>query len=139
MLKFLNMSSKKLKKKVQVVVMAQNHILLLKLAENRGGFWQNVTGGVDKDEEFDVAAIRELWEETGIKAQVEYIPLDFEFEDRFGNHAIEKIYVCRLNEKIKPKLSEEHQEYVWKNIDCITEKDYKYKTNYLPIEWLKYK
>lgn len=139
MLKFLNMSSKKLKKKVQVVVLFQNKVLLLKLSEKRGGFWQNVTGGVDKDEEFEAAAIRELWEETGIKSNVEYIPLDFEFDDRFGNHAIEKIYVCRLEKFQDPIISDEHQDFKWMDIDKITIKDFKYQTNFLPIEWLKYK
>lgn len=139
MLKFLNMTQKKIKKKVQVIVLAQDNVLLLKLAPNRGGFWQNITGGVDEDESFEAAALRELWEETGIKGSVEYVPLDFEFDDRFGNHAIEKIYVCRLAEIPSITISDEHQEYAWKKIEKITKQDYKYETNFLPIEWLRYK
>ena len=133
------MSGKEIKKKVQIIVMAQSSVLLLKLTDSRGGFWQNVTGGVDEGESYEAAAIRELWEETGIKASVEYIPLDFEFDDRFGKHVVEKIFVCSLDEIPLIQLSSEHQSFQWKKITDVSEADYKFKTNYLPIEWLKYK
>lgn len=136
MLKFLNMSTQKLKKKVQVIILAEGEILLLKLAESRGGFWQNITGGVDPGEDYSTAAIRELREETGISATVIEIPFEFSFVDRWDYLVSEKTFLCKLNHKQNPILSEEHTEYRWKKINLITREDYKYETNFNPIEWI---
>ena len=43
--------------------------LLLRRIEQRGGFWQGITGGVEDDEELQETARRELREETGLEAQ----------------------------------------------------------------------
>ena len=51
-----------------VVHTAQMEVLLLERAQ-RPGFWQSVTGSLDRpDEPFEAAAARELREETGIEA-----------------------------------------------------------------------
>ena len=136
MLKFLNMNTQKLKKKVQVIILAKSEILLLKLAENRGGFWQNITGGVDDGEAFDQAAVRELWEETGIRASVIEIPFEFNFVDRWNCLVTEKVYLCKLEQKINPTLSEEHSAFLWKKIHEISSADYGYETNFKPIKWI---
>jgi 8-oxo-dGTP pyrophosphatase MutT (NUDIX family) len=136
MLKFLNMNTLKQKRKVQVIILAESEILLLKLAENRGGFWQNITGGVDENEDFSHAAIRELWEETGIKASVIEIPFEFNFVDRWNRAVTEKVYLCKLDQKINPALSEEHSAFLWKKIDEISSTDYGYETNFKPLEWI---
>lgn len=137
MLKFFYMTSPKTKKKVQVIILCGEDVLLLKLAENRGGFWQNVTGGVDIGEDFFQAAQRELEEETGYKSYLEYIPLDFEFVDQFGFQVIEKVFFTKVIDKEILKISHEHQEVKWMDIKLIKTDNYKYHTNYLPIEWLK--
>jgi len=136
MLKFLNMSTQKTKKKVQVVILAESEILLLKLAENRGGFWQNITGGVDDGEEYLDAAKRELFEETGIQASVIEIPFEFNFVDRWNSLVTEKVFLCKLAKKTTPHLSDEHTDYRWKNINQISLADYRYETNFKPIEWI---
>ncbi len=130
------MSTQKLKKKVQVIILAKSEILLLKLAENRGGFWQNITGGVDDGEEFEQAAVRELWEETGIRASVIEIPFEFKFVDRWNCLVTEKVFLCKLDIKSAPQLSDEHTEYRWKKIHEMTKADYGYETNFKPIEWI---
>jgi 8-oxo-dGTP pyrophosphatase MutT (NUDIX family) len=137
MLKFLDMNELRPKKKVQVVILFQDEVLLLKLSEKRGGFWQNVTGGVDKGEDFLEAAIRELFEETGIKAIVEELPYEFNFDDRFGYHVTERAFCCRLLKKINPVLSDEHQDFKWQKLSETSVKDFKYPTNYKPLEIIK--
>jgi lipoyl(octanoyl) transferase len=61
---------------VSVVVTnpARDRVLLLLRTEERGGFWQPVTGRVEANERPDVAARRELLEETGFEAPVH--PID---------------------------------------------------------------
>ena len=41
-------------------------VLLLKLREERGGYWQPVRGGVEPGETLEIAAAREAAEETGL-------------------------------------------------------------------------
>ena len=50
-----------------VVLNKKNQIFLAKRIDNPKNFWQMPQGGVDKDEDFYAAAVRELEEETSIK------------------------------------------------------------------------
>lgn len=52
----------------------QSKVLLLHRVDTPG-FWQSVTGGLEVDEQPSVAALRELYEETGIRATLSN-PLD---------------------------------------------------------------
>lgn len=64
---------------VQVVVLRDDgKILVLRRTMYRGGFWQTVTGRVERGEKLVDAAKRELWEETGARAEVE--PLGYEHD-----------------------------------------------------------
>jgi 8-oxo-dGTP pyrophosphatase MutT (NUDIX family) len=137
MLKFLNMNRENRNRKVQVIVMAESEILLLKLSEDRGGFWQNVTGGVENDESFLRAAERELFEETGIEKTPSETPFEFTFLSRWNQNVIEKIFVCELEKKCTPNLSEEHQAYKWIPLKNVKVEDYHYATNFLAVEWLQ--
>ena len=49
-----------------VVLNKENKIFVAKRIDNPKYFWQMPQGGVDKDEDFYTAALRELKEETGI-------------------------------------------------------------------------
>lgn len=55
---------------VQVVIFAETTsgrlYLLLKRVSSHGGFWQSVTGSLEQDESHRQAAVREVFEETGI-------------------------------------------------------------------------
>ena len=61
----------KLPRSVQVVIFAESNgereFLLLKRKESHGGFWQSVTGSLEEGETHEQAAIREVYEETGIR------------------------------------------------------------------------
>ena len=50
-----------------VVLNKKNQVFLAKRIDNPKNFWQMPQGGVDNEEEFYEAAIRELKEETSIK------------------------------------------------------------------------
>ena len=50
-----------------VVLNKKNQVFLAKRIDNPKNFWQMPQGGIDVEEEFYEAAIRELEEETSIK------------------------------------------------------------------------
>jgi 8-oxo-dGTP pyrophosphatase MutT (NUDIX family) len=56
-----------MKLKIQVWIHHQGDVLLLKTNAARGGFWQPVTGSVEKGEELPAAALREATEETRLE------------------------------------------------------------------------
>lgn len=64
---------------VQVVLLREDgKILVMRRTMPRGGFWQTVTGRVERGEKLHDAAKRELWEETGAVADVH--PLNYEHD-----------------------------------------------------------
>lgn len=129
------------KRKIQVVIFAQkknsnkvSFALILRTNKKRGGFWQNVTGSVEKYERFPKAALRELWEETGIDSANVLIFADLKLEHCFlskkGYRVQEKSYVVVVKQqkiKIDPK---EHQNYKWLPIKSIRSSKYKFPTNF---------
>lgn len=139
MLKFYYMTKKELKRKVQVAILCNGEILLLKLSNKRGGFWQNVTGGVDEGESFFEAATRELKEETELQGQMNETNIELYFKDRFGYDIVEKVFYVILPEKKMPQLSHEHEDFKWISLNDISEKDYGFMTNYEVVRWIKEK
>ncbi len=64
---------------VQVVVLREDgKVLVMRRTMARGGFWQAVTGRIERGESTQQAAQRELWEETGCKSAVR--PLGYEHD-----------------------------------------------------------
>ncbi|MCO5142834.1 MAG: DUF1285 domain-containing protein [Oligoflexia bacterium] len=91
--------------------------LLLQTNQERGNFWQSVTGHVEKSESFQDAALREAEEETGLKFHLpaQYLGLEQTFEGRFGRAHEKAFYLCLYgNEPPTPKLdASEHTNYFW--------------------------
>lgn len=109
-----------------VVHTAAGDVLLLERAA-RPGFWQSVTGSLDRwDEPGAEAARRELLEETGIRARPEQLrrwPLLYTFEifpewrHRFvpgTTHNTEQVFSLQLPERVPVSLAPaEHTASQW--------------------------
>jgi dATP pyrophosphohydrolase len=119
--------SPKLPHSVLVVVHTQALEVLLLERAARAGFWQSVTGSLDRlDEPLAAAAAREVAEETGIDAargMLERWPVANTFEiyqgwrHRFApgvTHNTEHVFGLRLDAAAPVRLSpEEHVAFAW--------------------------
>jgi len=127
------MNAETLKKKVQVVVIAESSLLLFEfnnqIPNNYVGF-QNITGSVEGDESFIEAAVRELDEEAGINSTVIDVHKEFTFFDRWKKNCLEKVYLCYLPKKPEIILNEEHLFYKWVPLLDVTVNDYTFPTNF---------
>lgn len=105
-----------------VPVAADGRILILRRSADRGGFWQQVTGRIERGEAPEGAARRELLEETG--ADVPVVPLAYRHafaldpslnRVRPGQLALveETAFAARLPAGFAPRLSDEHAEHAW--------------------------
>ncbi len=102
-------------------VAPDGRVLLMRRAEARGGFWQQVTGRIEAGESGEDAARRELLEETGIDAEVEPLGYRHGFgidpgvlgeEDGELRTAEETAFAARVPGG-EVRLSAEHVDYAW--------------------------
>jgi len=104
-----------MRKQVQVVIInaSEQHtsFLVLKRVPEKGGFWQAVTGGVETGEDFEKAAKREAFEETGLTGRLVDVDYMFEFKDHNVDH-IERVYALVVD-SFDVTLSKEHTEFKW--------------------------
>ncbi len=102
--------------------------LLLKRVEDRGGFWQGVTGAPEKNENILEAAKREILEETGFVPEIVF-KIDYNYEidvsDVKGSvyapdvKAIpEYVFLARVPEDSIPVIDPiEHTDWKWCTYD----------------------
>jgi dATP pyrophosphohydrolase len=91
------------------------------------GYWQSVTGALDRDDEPPIeAAIREVREETGLDATRHRL-LDWNFENRFEiyrewrwkyapgvTHNVERVFGLTVPAPLAVMLApEEHSRFIW--------------------------
>jgi len=105
---------------------AQREVLLLERAM-RAGFWQSVTGSLDRlDEPLEAAAAREVLEETGIDARngrLERWNVVYTFEiypqwrHRFAPGVVtntEHVFALQLAERVSVRMApDEHVAFIW--------------------------
>jgi 8-oxo-dGTP pyrophosphatase MutT (NUDIX family) len=135
-------------KKAQVILAAidnesQNFKFLLLLTnDQRGKFWQNVTGKIEDEETFEEGGLREVIEETqlDLEAIVDIVDLglSYDFTDGRGRKVHEKSFliICdnRWDVKIDPK---EHQSFKWIDQSEVEEGIVKYRSNLETLEKAK--
>lgn len=131
MLKFKIMKTNPQKKKIQIVTIAENKLLLLQFAKSHNEGFQNITGSVEGDENFLQAAERELQEEIGIKNSLIDINYGFNFHDRWKNDIEEKVFLCPFKKIPQITLSPEHQTYKWIPVNEVTPSHFVFPTNFV--------
>ena len=118
---------------IQVVIYAGNlterRYLLLKRLESHGGFWQSVTGSLEEGESHREAALREVFEETGLGARDEDlielgIVNTFEIAPQWRakyapgiTHNEEVCFALPVNEEEVKLDPLEHDAYAWEPYD----------------------
>ncbi len=115
---------------VAVAVMREDgKVLLLKRTEERGGFWQIVTGHVEPGESALEAARREVREETGLHSE----PVSLDYAHSFARPGpavtVETGFAVRVASSQTIRLSAEHSSHEWVSVAEALER--------LPFEGLK--
>ncbi|MFH1388106.1 MAG: NUDIX pyrophosphatase [Patescibacteria group bacterium] len=104
--------------------------LMLKRNQQKGGFWQPITGNVKPHESFEQAALREMEEETSIKEYLEFVDTGYSFDffdDNRNQH--EKIFGIHVSGVSKVVLSSEHTEFQWVSKEDALNRYLKYPGN----------
>ncbi|MCD1295809.1 NUDIX pyrophosphatase [Methanocella sp. CWC-04] len=109
------------KKQVEVWTYAREKEKLLYLILLRvpglGGFWQPITGGIERGESPEEAALRELSEETGIDKPKKFFNLQSPYCFIWKNKRyIENVFAVEAP-STDISLSPEHSAYVWAEVD----------------------
>jgi 8-oxo-dGTP pyrophosphatase MutT (NUDIX family) len=135
-------------KKAQVLLAAidqasQNfQFLLLQTNEQRGKFWQNVTGKIEGDETFEEGGLREAIEETQLKVEtiidIVDLGLNYEFTDQRGRKVHEKSFLIICDQKWDIKIDpKEHVNFKWIKQDDVEEGIVKFRSNLETLEKAK--
>jgi len=114
---------------VVVVVRRGPEFLVMRRAPERLGYWSLVAGGLEPDETTREAAQRELFEETGLQAEVRPLPVALSYSllddppairaryapgiERVSVHA----FVVDAPVKWEPTLDAEHDLHEWCDLD----------------------
>ncbi|CAC12473.1 hypothetical protein [Thermoplasma acidophilum] len=113
--------------KIQAVIYRCNEgpeFLILHRNPEHGGFWQNITGNVEPEEDLHEALMREIGEEIGIKQECIDRVSDEIMAFRFWAHGmdfIEHVYAVKIDGScsvdISRNVDHEHDEYRWMNLE----------------------
>ncbi len=92
--------------------------LMMQRTDERGGFWQPVTGGVEDGEKVMDAVYREVYEESGYtKDRINrLIDLDYSFQFKLKNkdfYITEYVFAVEVNDTDYERLPREHQKVEW--------------------------
>ena len=97
--------------------------LLLRRSKEKdfaSGVWECVTGRVDQGESFEDAAYREIQEELGVAAQIDFIIGTTHFyrgDEAPENELLGVIYYCSIDDQAMISISTEHSECRWVTAD----------------------
>jgi 8-oxo-dGTP pyrophosphatase MutT (NUDIX family) len=97
---------------------SEQYLLLRRAGERdfQAGAWECVTGRVDQGEGFETALQREIFEETGLNARIEFIIGTTHFfrgQVSPENELLGVIYGCSIVGGMDVRIQEEHSEFRW--------------------------
>jgi dATP pyrophosphohydrolase len=97
----------------------QAEYLLLRRTDERGGFWQQVSGGVEVGESAWQAANREVIEETGLRPTALYSTDEVEmfYQLRRDRISVSPGFVAFVAGEGPVQLSHEHVEWRWVSLE----------------------
>lgn len=114
---------------IVVVVRREGELLVMRRAPERLGYWSLVSGGVEPEETPQEAAQRELFEESGLAAEVRRLPVALSYSllddppairaryapgiERVTVHA----FVADAEHGWEPTLDAEHDVYRWCDLE----------------------
>ena len=140
-------------KKAQVVLAAIDkrrqdfEFLLLRTNKRRGKFWQNVTGKIEREENFEDGGLREAVEETQLNIEmildIINLNIPIHFTDQWKRNVHEECFLIILDKKWKVKIDpKEHCDFRWVKRKNIKPSDVKFSTHYKVLKksslFLKY-
>ncbi len=108
---------------VGALIKVDQKYLLLQRSDKKdfaAGMWECVTGRVDQGEAFDQAVLREVREELGVEAQIEFIIGTTHFyrgKPDPENELLGVVYACSISDGEGIRLSGEHTQCRWLNVD----------------------
>lgn len=105
-----------------VIFDQQNRIFLVKLTYQRFHPWGLPGGGLEYGETSEDAVIREVWEETGLKVEIEKLLLNKTFPpDKFAMY-----YLCRITDGVFQPSDEvsEYGYYTLNDLPDVRQMDY---------------
>lgn len=141
---FMNQKTKKAQVLLAAIDQASQNFqfLLLQTNEQRGKFWQNVTGKIEGDETFEEGGLREAIEETQLKVEtiidIVDLGLNYEFTDQRGRKVHEKSFLIICDQKWDIKIDpKEHVNFKWIKQDDVEEGIVKFRSNLETLEKAK--
>jgi 8-oxo-dGTP pyrophosphatase MutT (NUDIX family) len=132
-------------KKSQIVIAAIDEnrqsfsFLLLQTNKQRGHFWQNVTGKIEKDETYEEGGLREAIEETSLKVEsiIDIVDLGIThtFTDERKRNVHERSFLIIADTKWDVKIDpKEHESFKWIPIEELDPDLVKHKGNFEALE-----
>jgi dATP pyrophosphohydrolase len=96
--------------------------LLMKRRPEKGGFWQPVSGGIERSETPLQALKREVMEETSIESFERIMDLEYTFFHQTEKDGVlmkmrDICYAVEVKGMLKITLSDEHLEYKWCDLE----------------------
>jgi dihydroneopterin triphosphate diphosphatase len=111
---------------VLIHVRRGDEFLVAHRSPDSGGYWHTIAGTVEPGEASLDAAVRELWEETGLAAneleeigEFAYVREDWESDQGLRVHV--GAFLVDVAPGWEPELNEEHDEYRWCSRDAAAE------------------
>jgi dATP pyrophosphohydrolase len=103
---------------VLIHVRRGDEFLVAHRSPDSGSYWHVIAGGVEPGEAFHAAAVRELWEETGLEVEQleslgEFVYIRENWESEPGLRVHVSAFVVDVEPGWEPTLNEEHDEYRW--------------------------